>query len=31
VFAGSGGQQPDPVITTLSRTLDAPRRIWHNL
>jgi protein-tyrosine phosphatase len=31
VFAGSGGQQPDLVITTLSRTLDAPRRIWHNL
>jgi len=31
VFAGSGGQQPDVVITTLSRTLDGPRRLWHNL
>jgi protein tyrosine phosphatase (PTP) superfamily phosphohydrolase (DUF442 family) len=31
VFAGTGGTEPDPVVKTLSRTLDAPRRIWHNL
>jgi protein tyrosine phosphatase (PTP) superfamily phosphohydrolase (DUF442 family) len=25
------GNHPGPVVTALSRVLDAPRRIWHNL
>jgi protein-tyrosine phosphatase len=30
-FAASGGDQPGLLVTTTSRVLDAPRRIWHNL
>lgn len=26
-----GYERPGPVVTAVSRTLDAPRRIWHNL
>lgn len=31
VFAAKGGDEPGGVVKALSRTLDAPRRIWHNL
>ena len=30
-FAARGGDHPGPVVTALSRVLDSPRRIWHNL
>lgn len=30
-FAAGGGSDPGPAITAMSRVLDAPRRIWHNL
>lgn len=30
-FAASGGVQPNVAVTAMSRVLDAPRRIWHNL
>lgn len=30
-FAARGGDRPGPVVTALSRVLDSPRRIWHNL
>jgi protein tyrosine phosphatase (PTP) superfamily phosphohydrolase (DUF442 family) len=30
-FVGSGLHKPPLPVTMLSRTLDAPRRIWHNL
>lgn len=30
-FAATGGADPGPAITAMSRVLDAPRRIWHNL
>jgi protein-tyrosine phosphatase len=31
VYAASGGDQPNIVVKAISRTLDGPRRIWHNL
>lgn len=31
VFAANGGDEPGGVVKALSRTLDGPRRIWHNL
>jgi protein tyrosine phosphatase (PTP) superfamily phosphohydrolase (DUF442 family) len=31
VFAANGGAEPSGVVKALSRTLDAPRRIWHIL
>jgi protein tyrosine phosphatase (PTP) superfamily phosphohydrolase (DUF442 family) len=31
VFAANRGAQPGRIVKTLSRTLDAPRRLWHNL
>lgn len=30
-FAASGGDRPGPVLTAVSRVLDSPRRIWHNI
>lgn len=30
-FAARGGDRPGPVLTAVSRVLDSPRRIWHNL
>ena len=30
-FAVREGEHPGPVVTALSRVLDSPRRIWHNL
>jgi protein tyrosine phosphatase (PTP) superfamily phosphohydrolase (DUF442 family) len=30
-FAARGGDRPGPVVTAMSRVLDSPRRIWHNL
>jgi len=30
-FAAAGAERPPAVVTALSRVLDAPRRIWHNL
>jgi protein-tyrosine phosphatase len=30
-YAVSGGEDPNVVVTGLSRVLDAPRRIWHNI
>jgi len=30
-FAASGGDAPGTAVTVVSRMLDAPRRIWHNL
>jgi protein tyrosine phosphatase (PTP) superfamily phosphohydrolase (DUF442 family) len=30
-FALSGAERPPSPVTALSRVLDAPRRIWHNL
>ena len=30
-FAVREGERPGPVVTALSRVLDSPRRIWHNL
>jgi len=31
VFAANGGDEPGGIVKALSRTLDGPRRIWHNL
>ncbi|MGH8986836.1 MAG: fused DSP-PTPase phosphatase/NAD kinase-like protein [Acidimicrobiia bacterium] len=31
VYAAGGGEEPNVVVKALSRTLDAPRRIWHIL
>lgn len=30
-FAATGAERPPTLVTLLSRILDAPRRIWHNL
>jgi protein tyrosine phosphatase (PTP) superfamily phosphohydrolase (DUF442 family) len=30
-FAARGGDRPGAAVTAMSRVLDAPRRIWHNL
>jgi protein tyrosine phosphatase (PTP) superfamily phosphohydrolase (DUF442 family) len=30
-YAASGGDDPGIAVTAMSRALDAPRRIWHNL
>ena len=30
-FAARTGQRPNDVVVGVSRMLDAPRRIWHNL
>jgi protein tyrosine phosphatase (PTP) superfamily phosphohydrolase (DUF442 family) len=30
-FAAGGGDRPGALITAMSRVLDSPRRIWHNL
>ena len=29
--AGGHYDKPGPVVTALSRVLDSPRRIWHNV
>jgi protein-tyrosine phosphatase len=31
VFAANGGDKPGGIVTAVSRMLDGPRRIWHNL
>ena len=30
-YAVSGGERPNMLVTGVSRVLDAPRRIWHNI
>jgi protein tyrosine phosphatase (PTP) superfamily phosphohydrolase (DUF442 family) len=30
-YAAKGGEQPSSVVVGVSRVLDAPRRIWHDL